>query len=59
MKYVITGSLGNISKPLTQKLIAAGHQVTVISSKADKIAEIEAIGAGKAKNRRVEFKLSH
>lgn len=45
MKYVITGSLGNISKPLTQKLIAAGHQVTVISSKADKIAEIEAIGA--------------
>ena len=45
MKYVITGSLGNISKPLTQKLVAAGHQVTVISSKADKIAEIEAIGA--------------
>jgi len=45
MKYVITGSLGNISKPITQKLVAAGHQVTVISSKADKTAEIEAIGA--------------
>jgi uncharacterized protein YbjT (DUF2867 family) len=45
MKYVITGSLGNISKPLAEKLVAAGHDVTVISSKADKIAKIEAIGA--------------
>jgi uncharacterized protein YbjT (DUF2867 family) len=45
MKYIITGSLGNISKPLTQTLVAAGHQVTVISSKTDKITEIEAIGA--------------
>lgn len=45
MKYVITGSLGNISKPITEKLVAAGHQVTVISSKTDKVAEIEAIGA--------------
>lgn len=45
MKYIITGSLGNISKPITQKLVAAGHQVTVISSKADKVAEIEALGA--------------
>jgi len=45
MKYVLTGSLGNISKPLAEKLIAAGHDVTIISSKADKIANIEALGA--------------
>ena len=45
MKYVITGSLGNISKPLTQKLVAAGHDVTVISSQESKKATIEALGA--------------
>jgi len=45
MQYVITGSLGNISKPLAERLVAAGHNVTVISSKADKVAQIEAIGA--------------
>ncbi|MDB5257568.1 MAG: hypothetical protein JWM14_2263 [Chitinophagaceae bacterium] len=45
MKYVVTGSLGNISKPLTQKLVAAGHDVTVITTKTDKKAAIEALGA--------------
>jgi uncharacterized protein YbjT (DUF2867 family) len=45
MKFIVTGSLGNISKPLAEKLIAAGHSVTVVSSKADKIAQIEALGA--------------
>ena len=45
MKYVVTGSLGNISKPLAERLIAAGHSVTVISSKADKTAQIESLGA--------------
>jgi uncharacterized protein YbjT (DUF2867 family) len=45
MKITVTGSLGNISKPLAKLLIAAGHQVTIVSSKADKIAEIEALGA--------------
>jgi len=45
MKFVVTGSLGNISKPLAEKLIAAGHSVTVVSSKADKTAQIEALGA--------------
>ena len=38
MKYVVTGSLGNISKPLAEKLVAAGHDVTVVSSKAEKAA---------------------
>lgn len=45
MKYVITGSLGHISKPVVQKLVAAGHTVTVISSSADRKADIEALGA--------------
>jgi uncharacterized protein YbjT (DUF2867 family) len=45
MKIIVTGSTGNISKPLTGILVAAGHNVTVISSNADKVAEIEALGA--------------
>jgi nucleoside-diphosphate-sugar epimerase len=45
MKIIVTGSLGNISKPLTKELIQKGHSVTVISSKAERQKEIEALGA--------------
>jgi uncharacterized protein YbjT (DUF2867 family) len=45
MKVVLTGSLGHICKPLAQALIQKGHDVTVISSKADKQQEIEKMGA--------------
>lgn len=45
MKLIITGSLGNISKPLASKLVQQGHSVTVISSSPNKQKEIEAIGA--------------
>lgn len=45
MKFVVTGSLGNISKPLATKLVAAGHEVTVVSSNPDRKKEIEALGA--------------
>jgi len=45
MKITVTGSLGNISKPLAKQLIAAGHEVTIISSNADKKEAIEALGA--------------
>lgn len=45
MKIVVTGSVGNISKPLTQELIQQGHAVTVISSKIDKQPIIESLGA--------------
>ncbi|WP_158796462.1 NAD(P)H-binding protein [Pedobacter sp. L105] len=45
MKIVITGSIGNIGKPLTQELVREGHLVTVISSKADRQGAIEALGA--------------
>ena len=45
MKIIVTGSLGNISKPLTKELLQKGHQVTVISSKPEKQKQIEALGA--------------
>lgn len=45
MKIVLTGSLGNISKPLTEILVKEGHQVTLISTDPNKQAQIEAMGA--------------
>lgn len=45
MKIIVTGSLGNVSKPLTKELVQKGHSVTVISSKAGKQKDIEALGA--------------
>lgn len=45
MKITVTGSLGHISKPLTQALVEKGHRVTVVSSSPDKRDAIEAIGA--------------
>ena len=48
MKIVVTGSLGNISKPLTQELVQKGHSVTIISSKSERQEDIEAIGANAA-----------
>ena len=48
MKITITGSLGNISKPLTQELVQKGHQITVISSNPERQKEIEALGASAA-----------
>jgi uncharacterized protein YbjT (DUF2867 family) len=45
MKIIVTGSLGNISKPLTKELIEKGHEVTVISSSLERKSKIEALGA--------------
>lgn len=45
MKIAVSGSLGNIGKPLTQILVSAGHEVTVISSSEERVAEIENLGA--------------
>ena len=45
MKITLTGSLGHISKPLAKELLQRGHTVTVISSKAERQREIEALGA--------------
>ncbi|MDO3625713.1 NAD(P)H-binding protein [Mucilaginibacter sp. BT774] len=45
MKIIVTGSLGNISKPLAKQLVANGHDVNVISSDTNKVNDIEALGA--------------
>ena len=45
MKIVLTGSLGHIGRPLTEKLVGKGHSVTVISSNPEKQKDIEALGA--------------
>ena len=45
MKYTLIGSLGNITKPLASTLIAAGHDVTIVSSNKDKQGAITALGA--------------
>ena len=48
MKVIVTGSLGHISKPLTQELAKKGHTITVISSNPEKQKDIEALGAAAA-----------
>jgi len=45
MKYVITGGSGNISKPLAEKLLKAGHDVTVISRNAENIKQLVDLSA--------------
>ncbi|RYX99990.1 NAD-dependent epimerase/dehydratase family protein, partial [bacterium] len=45
MRIIVTGSLGHISKPLTEELIEKGHTVVVISSNSEKQKDIEALGA--------------
>jgi uncharacterized protein YbjT (DUF2867 family) len=43
--YIITGSIGNISKPIVAGLVKAGKNVSVITSKPDKVKDIEELGA--------------
>jgi len=45
MKIVVTGSIGHIGKPLVPRLVANGHQLTVITSKQQNAPVIEAMGA--------------
>jgi len=45
MKIIITGSLGHISQPLAKLLLQQNHTVTVISSNADRVNDIQAPGA--------------
>lgn len=45
MKYVITGGSGHISKPLAEKLLAAGHDVTVIGRNAENLKPLTDKGA--------------
>ncbi|MFM7850546.1 MAG: SDR family oxidoreductase, partial [Flammeovirgaceae bacterium] len=45
MNYLITGSIGHISKPIVQRLVAEGHHVSVVTSSADRAKDIEALKA--------------
>ncbi|MBT1701971.1 NmrA family NAD(P)-binding protein [Chryseosolibacter indicus] len=44
-KYVITGSIGHISKPIVQELVKHNKEVSVITSNVDRLGEIEKLGA--------------
>jgi uncharacterized protein YbjT (DUF2867 family) len=44
-KFVITGGAGNVSKPLTEILLAKGHEVTVVGRHAEKLGELVGLGA--------------
>jgi uncharacterized protein YbjT (DUF2867 family) len=48
MKYVLSGSLGHITKPLASHLIAADHEVIIISSRGERRQEITSLGASAA-----------
>jgi len=45
MKITLTGSLGNITKPLAETLVAKGYEVKIISSNPDRAEAIKALGA--------------
>lgn len=45
MKYVITGGAGHISQPLAEKLLSAGHTVTVVGRNAEKLQSLVSKGA--------------
>jgi nucleoside-diphosphate-sugar epimerase len=45
MKITLTGAAGNITKPLAEKLLDAGHQVTVIGRNADNLKALSDKGA--------------
>jgi len=43
--YLVTGSIGNISKVIVEGLVKARHSVTVITSSDERIEDIEKLGA--------------
>lgn len=45
MKVTVTGSLGNISRTLVEKLVAARHHVKVVTTSTERAKEIEQLGA--------------
>ena len=45
MKVFVAGASGVIGRPLVRQLVAAGHEVTGVTSKAENAAAIEAAGA--------------
>lgn len=48
MKYVLTGGAGHITKPAAEKLLAAGHEVVIVSRSAENVKDLAAKGAASA-----------
>lgn len=44
-KYIITGSIGHISKPVIKQLVNSGKDITVITTSKERVVEIEKLGA--------------
>jgi hypothetical protein len=51
MKMIVTGSLGNLRKPLAGEFVETGHSITVISLKPEQRKDIEVLGAKAARPR--------
>jgi uncharacterized protein YbjT (DUF2867 family) len=45
MNIVLTASISNVGRPLTRELVSQGHSVKVITSKVERVSEIESLGA--------------
>jgi nucleoside-diphosphate-sugar epimerase len=45
MRILLAGATGAIGRPLVPRLIAAGHEVTALTRRPDRVAELEAAGA--------------
>ncbi|MUV02146.1 NAD(P)H-binding protein [Flavobacterium rakeshii] len=45
MKITVTGSIGNVAKHIAETLIANGHDVSIVSSSAERKQDIEKLGA--------------
>ncbi len=45
MRIVVTGSLGNIGRPLAKRLVREGNSVIVVSSNPERQKDIETLGA--------------
>ncbi|WP_426479324.1 NmrA family NAD(P)-binding protein [Chryseobacterium sp. CBSDS_008] len=45
MNVTVTGSVGNISRVLTEKLVNEGHDVSVVTSRDESAEQIRALGA--------------
>lgn len=45
LKFVVTGSAGNVSRPLAKLLLQKGHEVTVVGRNAENLKELVALGA--------------
>ncbi|HEX8206928.1 MAG TPA: NAD(P)-dependent oxidoreductase, partial [Solirubrobacteraceae bacterium] len=45
MKVLLAGATGAIGRPLTKRLVEAGHEVVGLTRREDRLAEVEAAGA--------------